>query len=542
MQAAFATRTDVKRRPTRSISSSPQATGLRSGEPGAASGLPFFLRHHLQAKSLVAPSSDPLEFEADRAADRMVHSAGSETPTLFGPMHRNINASAVEQPQTTQSAPDHSRSEVPFSDSLSDSHGQPLDSASRSFFEPRFGQDFGHVRIHTGPQAAGFARSINAVAFTAGEHIGFDSGSYAPHSNEGRRLLAHELTHVLQQGAGHGVDSPLARHHATPSIQKKDNTAQPADQPTTISDSAKDEALWRGRVDQAVRSLFSLRGPGLTGANVQFLDFPQFARQFSGSDLEEKLFTIFLDYDEIPEAGSILRHVNQAILYSFSGLAMDTLREFIKDGIKRGYFEWQSGELDVAATQADPTHAPHKFPPERITPQDLAAKYIAGTTDISGNRSKRSIKMRVAGGTSQVDTLVHEACHFYVSNAFRDMVKARKDGDEFIGGARISEILLEGFAEHFARQVMEANAATFGPVVGAYQSEVEQVWRLVATLGEGSVRAAYFNGDAQPQEVKRLSAAVDEYKNLHPDLLLPRFVVDANLAHASGSGSTGKAP
>lgn len=90
------------------------------------------------------------------------------------------------------------------------SPGQPLDTATRRLFEPLFGHDFGHVRVHTGPQADKSARSVSAVAFTVGNHLVFGDGRFAPHSDPGKRLIAHELTHTLQQaGASHALsDTP----------------------------------------------------------------------------------------------------------------------------------------------------------------------------------------------------------------------------------------------------------------------------------------------------------------------------------------------
>jgi hypothetical protein len=79
--------------------------------------------------------------------------------------------------------------------------GRALDPAARAFLEPRFGIDFSAVRIHTDSQAAASARAINARAYTVGSDVVFDTGEYAPHSDSGRRLLAHELAHVVQQGA-----------------------------------------------------------------------------------------------------------------------------------------------------------------------------------------------------------------------------------------------------------------------------------------------------------------------------------------------------
>ncbi|HEY0068912.1 MAG TPA: DUF4157 domain-containing protein [Chloroflexia bacterium] len=85
------------------------------------------------------------------------------------------------------------------------SPGQPLDPATRGFMETRFGHDFSKVRVHDGSQAAASARAVQARAYTLGQHVVFGAGQYAPRTFEGRRLVAHELTHVLQQGGGKSV-------------------------------------------------------------------------------------------------------------------------------------------------------------------------------------------------------------------------------------------------------------------------------------------------------------------------------------------------
>ena len=78
--------------------------------------------------------------------------------------------------------------------------GQPLSPSVRTFFEPRFGADFSNVRVHCDSRAAEAAGALNAKAFTVGNSIAFGPGHYSPMSNRGRWLLAHELTHTLQQG------------------------------------------------------------------------------------------------------------------------------------------------------------------------------------------------------------------------------------------------------------------------------------------------------------------------------------------------------
>jgi hypothetical protein len=108
------------------------------------------------------------------------------------------------------------------------SSGQPLDTATRDFFELRFGYDFGGVRMHMGAKASESARSINALAYTVGNSIVWGAGQQMDKTREGRKLLAHELTHIVQQDM-----SPLPRsgtsqqrHLATAPIEQT-NDATP---------------------------------------------------------------------------------------------------------------------------------------------------------------------------------------------------------------------------------------------------------------------------------------------------------------------------
>lgn len=80
-----------------------------------------------------------------------------------------------------------------------DTPGHPLNPATRRFMESRFAYDFSRVRVHTDDKAAKSARAVGAAAYTVGRDIAFAAGQYAPETSSGRRLLAHELTHVMQQ-------------------------------------------------------------------------------------------------------------------------------------------------------------------------------------------------------------------------------------------------------------------------------------------------------------------------------------------------------
>jgi len=117
--------------------------------------------------------------------------------------------------------------------------GRSLDTTTRDYFETRFGYDFGAVRIRADARAARSARDMGALAYTAGNEITFAGGQYAPHTAQGRHLLAHELAHVVQTGGA-------APRTLTPSWQadtwerqaQRAATAVSAGQPYTVSGSA----------------------------------------------------------------------------------------------------------------------------------------------------------------------------------------------------------------------------------------------------------------------------------------------------------------
>ena len=149
----------------------------------------------------VTAPGDPYEREADRVAERV--------------MHMSDRSFTRNSPLAPPAVPD-----------VLTSPGFPLDSVTRTFMEPRFGYDLSGVRIHADAEAAESASRVNALAFTVGRHIVFGRDRYAPASSVGRRLLAHEIAHVLQPAA----DTRIARE---PDDKKEQD--QPAPAPTTTA-------------------------------------------------------------------------------------------------------------------------------------------------------------------------------------------------------------------------------------------------------------------------------------------------------------------
>lgn len=167
---------------------------------GKAASLPSGLRT-VQAKLVVGSADDPLEHEADRVAEQVMRMPASAGSAGGGePLGRTGGAEALQRKCTACEDAAGATAPAMVADVLRASGG-PLDAGDRAFFEPRFGRDFSQIRVHSDDRAASSARSIGARAYTVGGHIAFAQGQYAPGSDHGRHLLAHELTHTIQQGA-----------------------------------------------------------------------------------------------------------------------------------------------------------------------------------------------------------------------------------------------------------------------------------------------------------------------------------------------------
>jgi hypothetical protein len=102
------------------------------------------------------------------------------------------------------------------------SSGTPLPQSVRSFMEPRFGAEFGAVRVHTGAQAALLSSQLNADAFTVGRDVYFNKGQFQPDTTEGRELIAHELAHTIQQGGviQRSAENTSVTERASESVQR----------------------------------------------------------------------------------------------------------------------------------------------------------------------------------------------------------------------------------------------------------------------------------------------------------------------------------
>jgi hypothetical protein len=204
----------------------------------------------IHTKLAVGSPDDPLEREADEAADRVIRApapqlqrkcdcggpstAGGECETCRNKRLQS-ETPLVRRRATTGAGGSEAPSIV--HETLG-SAGRPIDSATRVDMESQFGADFGAVRIHHDQRAAQSAKAIGALAYTVGPNIAFGEGCYAPHSATGRGLLAHELAHVVQQrGSGAGVvrRQPETSAPPTPGVDSSGGPAPAPNPPSTAA-------------------------------------------------------------------------------------------------------------------------------------------------------------------------------------------------------------------------------------------------------------------------------------------------------------------
>jgi hypothetical protein len=220
-----------QQRGTNAVSAAPQplALGQRLGNQGLGQ---LLSARRLQAKLAVSNPNDVYEQEADRVADQVMRMAD--------PQHRSLSNTPVSVQRKCKSCEEKlyrspESSDAPSVDAATErsigslsGRGNPLPQSVRAFMEPRFGADFSAVRVHNDAHAHGLARAVNAHAFAVGRNVVFGAGHYAPETENGKRLLAHELTHVVQQtGSGavaiarkpsnaeHARESAAAQERAT---------------------------------------------------------------------------------------------------------------------------------------------------------------------------------------------------------------------------------------------------------------------------------------------------------------------------------------
>lgn len=243
-QAFFAQRSPLGGSPaTRSPASASPPVQRAASEPSAQRKVSTTAaRNSIQTRLLVSSPSDREELEAQATGKKIARmaepGAGSSIPApaskpgifrraaaiiarRWNAVVSPVPAAAKPVLQRKADSPGKASPEVSAEIQGNLSSGTPLPSRVRGFMEPRFRADFSQVRIHTGDRAASLSRQLNAQAFTVGRDVFFGKDQFKPDTAEGRELVAHELTHTIQQGAAvQRSEEPTVAHRSPTMVQR----------------------------------------------------------------------------------------------------------------------------------------------------------------------------------------------------------------------------------------------------------------------------------------------------------------------------------
>jgi hypothetical protein len=195
----------------------------------------------IQRKTTVGKTDDPLEHEADRTADKImrmperpfIQRKGSCSCGEYDDDHVHLKPLDKQVTPFIQTKVDGGNvvsNAVSSKIQATRGGGKPIDSSTKSFMESRFGADFDGVKIHTGDESAQLSRDLSARAFTIGRDIYFNNGQYQPDTGRGKHLLAHELTHVLQQkSTGKTIQRDVESKSDSPKVAPKSDKISDAD-------------------------------------------------------------------------------------------------------------------------------------------------------------------------------------------------------------------------------------------------------------------------------------------------------------------------
>ena len=364
--------------------------------------------------------------------------------------------------------------------------GQPLPKSTRAFFEPRFGYDFSNVRVHADAQALEAAQSINARAFTIGQNVVFGSGHYAPETTAGKRLLAHELTHVMQQAGNPGQV-----------LQRTNDQENPSRYRTVY-----EHLFVRSRSGAQMRPWVN-QAPGVAGTAADIItQYKAFLRALIaanpmsvGGTISTQTTESAAETDAIAIDARIrsrFPHISVALPESAIRAAvgilqpsqtsnLNFLREWLANQLSRrtDVDEYNIQESDSRFQQMltdlfnDSYAGPHI--------RTLASRQAAFVDSSSGNR--QIYLHRGADPNLRKLVLIHELMHFY----------AAQDYKNWIGATTAERFYNEGFTEYLSRLVMTPAQRTGRRSYNANVQAIEQ--KVARYVPDDDIARAYFKGE-----------------------------------------------
>jgi hypothetical protein len=193
----------------------------------------------IQAKLKIGQPGDKYEQEADRVAEQIIRMPEPQIQRQPEDEEKKKEEEGLIQPKGESGSSQGLSLNIASRIEAIKSGGQPLTESTRGYFEQRFGHNFGDVRVHTDTEAAKAAKSLNARAFTIGRDVAFGPSQYGPETQAGKRLLAHELTHVVQQ-SNTGISLSLQRQESE-KVQSSINGKISKDMPGPVTDKSNSQ-------------------------------------------------------------------------------------------------------------------------------------------------------------------------------------------------------------------------------------------------------------------------------------------------------------
>jgi len=367
---------------------------------------------------------------------------------------------------------------------INTSIGRPLDESIKSFMGPRFGYNFSDVQIHDDSQANQLTDSVNARAFTVGNNIFLGRNE----STSDKELMAHELTHVIQQG---NTKSAQFISRSDVSIQRQN---KPSQKTTTFYDKTNSADLIK-KIDKTIRKKYGIKTTSPVN-KIKIMDEKDFQKSFGKKNLGQLLFELFrYDTSTLADDVSLIKRQN-----GFTNMTSDKrIRKFVKSFLKDNYLDFYIGTKLV-----------------RVTPRELVSQTIAGHTTMEKNPYQRKIYLRAP---FRLRTIIHEIMHFYAHPNFLKFIASLPNEGGLKIGKGIQHNLKEGLAEVFTAFILYENSDKYGKFVNEfYADEFYEVARLVNPLGWYRMEKAYFHGDKE--FLKIFKSFLLQYKDKkYPDII-----------------------
>lgn len=439
----------------------------------------------VQRAANVSSPHDPAELEAEATARKVMRMAVPDSAGV------RVEGTSQSQVQRVSGPTVHSGPPMGAVQSHTGG-GAPLAPPVRGFMEPRFGADFSSVRIHTGESAARLSTNLDAHAFTVGQHIFFGKNKYQPDTQTGKELIAHELTHTIQQGGAAASTATASAHSEVGQPGRLWESISPLAQAAFVQCAPGQELLtaYNEALSKSDWNEVAVRLNGFNDADIKGL-----VSTYSRATLtavKDAALEVMPGWN-----ARVVRPVNARLAARMgSEKSLYASAKEIKDYLLHSPF--LKTYVSSKFSGGNPLEG-HIHIPDDAAFRTACIAYIMGQgktraeaeaaePQVGAFRQGDDIYVRESGGTFA--TTIHESMHLFSSPAYQ---------------RHLSNNANEGAAEYFTRIICRDQGLTR---TGVYESQFRCTELLVGATSKVTVADAYFSG-----ALTALATAVDTAKS-----------------------------